>query len=317
LSYFLNHHMPLPKVTLITGKGGTGKSSTAGALALALAKRSQTVLADLDQRQSSARMLKLEVNGGDSLRPIENLELHSLALHQELERFIEQIVPLKAIARRMLRSHTFGYVTAALPGLEAFLILARLRQLADDAAAREGFTVIDAPASGGVLQLLKVPQGLRDLAPSGTLNRLALEIGEFLADPRRFGVWVTSRPERLAIREALETIARLRNESGIHCVAAVLNGIPGPLFSSTDYPRIQGLAAHRALALRRKTTFELSVIARRQFEEAGVAVIELPMLYTAEFERAQLQTLADVLEDLAQVDDQKENVVPSKNVRRR
>jgi len=61
----------------------------------------------------------------------------------------------------------------------------------------------------------------------------------------------------------------------------------------------------------------LSVIARRQFEEAGVAVIELPMLYTAEFERAQLQTLADVLEDLAQVDDQKENVVPSKNVRRR
>jgi anion-transporting ArsA/GET3 family ATPase len=305
--------MPLPYVTLITGKGGTGKSSTAAALALALAKRSPTVLADLDQRRSSARMLGLEPNGRDSA--IENLELRSLAPRQELERFIEQIVPLKAISRRMLRSHTFGYVTAALPGLEAFLILDRLRQFADDAAARGGFAVIDAPASGGVLQLLTVPQGLRALAPSGTLNRLAMAIGELLADPRRFGVWVTTRPERLAIREALETIAGLRNELGVRGLAAILNSVPDPLFSSADYPRIQGLAAHRALALQRKASFDLAALARKQFEDEGVAVIELPMLYTSEFERAQLELLAQVLDHVAHTDKRKELILPSKNVR--
>jgi Mrp family chromosome partitioning ATPase len=309
--------MPLPYVTLITGKGGTGKSSTAGALALALAKRSQTVLADLDQRQSSARMFGIELNAGDNLCAMENLELRSLAPRQELERFIEQIVPLKAISRRMLRSHTFGYVTAALPGLEAFLILERLRKLADDAAARQAFAVIDAPASGGVLQLLTIPQGVRDLAPSGTLNRLAVAIGEFLEDPQRFGVWVTTRPERLAIREARETIARLRNGLGIRCVAAILNGVPDPLFSSADYPRIQGLAAHRALALQRKTTFDLAALARRQFEDEGIAIIELPMLFTSAFGRAQLQVLAGVLDPVARNDNQKESIFAAKNVRGR
>jgi anion-transporting ArsA/GET3 family ATPase len=309
--------MPLPYVTLITGKGGTGKSSTAGALALALAKRRLTVLADLDQHQSSARMLGLELNAPGSVRAVENLELLSLAPRQELERFIERIVPLKAISRRMLRSHTFGYVTAALPGLEAFLILERLRQLADDAVARDGSAVIDAPSSGGVLQLLTVLQGLRDLAPSGTLNRLASAITEFLLDPRRFGVWVTTRPERLAMREAFETIARLRNELGIGCVGAILNGVPEPLFSSADYPRIQGLAAHRALALQRKKTFDLAVLARQQFEDEGVAVIELPMLYTSGFERAQLQVLAGVLDRVAQTDNRKEPIFASENVRRR
>ena len=309
--------MPLPYVTLITGKGGTGKSSTAGALALALAKHSQTVLGDLDQRQSSARMLKLELNGRTSTRAMDNLEFRPLGADQELERFIEQIVPLKAISRRMLRSHTFGYVTAALPGLEAFLILDRLRQFADEAAARDGFAVIDAPASGGLLQLLRVPQGLRDLAPSGTLNRLAGEIAEFLADPQRFGVWVTAWPERLAIREALETLAVLRNELGIRSLAVILNGVPEPLFLPTDYPRIRGLAAHRALALERKTAVELAMRARKQFERARVTVIELPMLYTEDFQRAELEQLADVLDRLSQADSRGEPIPASKNVRRR
>jgi hypothetical protein len=121
----------------------------------------------------------------------------------------------------------------------------------------------------------------------------------------------------LAIREALETIAGLRNELGIRCVAAILNSVPDPLFSPADYPRIQGLAAHRALALQRKASFDLAALARKQFEDEGVAVIELPMLYTSEFERAQVELLARVLDRVAHADTRKELVLPSKNVRSR
>jgi len=196
----------------------------------------------------------------------------------------------------MLRSHTFGYVTAALPGLEAFLMLERLRQLADEVAARNGFAVIDAPASGSVLELLSVSQGVRDLAPSGTLNRLARAVDEFLRNPRRFGVLLTARPERLAVREALEALATLRDKLGIGYIAAILNGVPDPLLSPSDYAKIHRLAAHRRLALQRKATCELAARAHKQFEEAGVEVIELPMLYTPEFARPQLEMLADALE---------------------
>lgn len=298
--------MALPHLILITGKGGTGKSSTAGALALTLSNRGKTVLADLEQRGTAARLLGLELVGPSNSPAIENLEVRSFTPRSELESFLERIVPIKLISRRMLRSRTFGYVTAALPGLEAFLMLERLRQLADEAAARGGFAVIDAPASGGVLELLSVPQGVRGLAPSGTLNRLAQEIEEFLRNPRRFGVWVIARPERLAIREALETLATLRGNLRIGCIAAILNGVPAPLLSAIECAKIDGLAAHRRLALQRKARTEMAARAHKQFLEARVEMIELPLLYTSEFARQQLEMLAGSLDRLVQEDGKEE-----------
>src|SRR5215469_14326253 len=121
--------MPLPRLILITGKGGAGKSTTAGALALSLSKRARTVLADLDQCRTAANLLGVELEPPSYCATVGDIELRSLTPRSELESFIQRIVPIKAISRRMLRSHTFGYVTAALPGLEAFLMLERLRQL--------------------------------------------------------------------------------------------------------------------------------------------------------------------------------------------
>jgi hypothetical protein len=288
--------MKLPHLILITGKGGTGKSCTAAALALALSRRGKTILADLDQHRTAARLLAIEHQGRHSPQ-IDNLEVRSFIPRRELESFIERIVPLKVISRRMLRSHTFGYVTAALPGLEAFLMLERLRQLASEVEAQGGFAVIDAPASGGVLELLSVPQSVRELAPAGTLNRLAQALDEFLRDARRFGVWLTARPERLAIGETFETLVRMRDEFRIGQIAVILNGVPAPLFSSADCAKIHRLT-HRRLALRRRAISELALRAHRQFLEAGVDVIELPMLYTAEFARPQLEILASALDQV-------------------
>ncbi len=62
------------------------------------------------------------------------LDVIAITPQGELEAFIHRIVPLRAVSRRMLQSRTFGYVTAALPGLEAFLMLERLRLLAGKAA---------------------------------------------------------------------------------------------------------------------------------------------------------------------------------------
>lgn len=283
--------MTLPRLIFITGKGGTGKSTVAAALAMALASRRPTTLADLDGRQAAVRLLSAtasgtggapEACGAENRSHHDNaIEVVTITPHGELEAFIERMVPLRAVARRMLRSRTFGYVTAALPGLEAFLVLERMRQLAEHAALQDRCAVIDAPATGHALELLAVARGIRNLAPAGTLNRLSSAVEEFLIDRNRFGVILTVTPEELALREALEAATELRERLGIECAGAVLNCVPAALFTAAEITRLRPLEAHARLAGRRYESAQFARHARRELERAGIALAELPLRYEA------------------------------------
>jgi arsenite/tail-anchored protein-transporting ATPase len=281
--------MALPRLILVTGKGGTGKSTVAAALAMALARRRPTTLGDLDGRGSVGRLIDARAEEHSAI------EVITITPRGELEAFIDRIVPLRAVSRRMLQSRTFGYVTAALPGLEAFLMLERLRLMAGKAALEDRFAVIDAPATGHALELLAVAKGIRKLAPTGTLHRLSSAVEEFLIDRNRCGVMLTLTPEELALREALEGAAALR-ELGIECAGAIVNMVPPALYATAEIAKLRPLEAHARLAERRRELSEFAVRARDELERAGIAVTELPMLYEAALGAEEVQALSRRLE---------------------
>jgi len=283
--------MKLPRVLFVTGKGGTGKSTVAAALALALSRRRPTTLGDLDRRMSAAALLGAIPDDSTAVKVTDKLDVIALTPRAELEAFIERIVPIRAISRRMLRSRTFGYVTAALPGLEAFLLLEKLRILAGMAALEDRYLVIDAPASGSAVELLSVSSGVKGIAPTGTLNRLADSIDSFLCDPTRFGAVITMTPEDLAVREALETATTIRDRLGIATVAAIVNCVPDSLFDTADLAAISPLGAHTQLAIRRNAAHEQAALVAPRFESAGLPTIKLPMMFTPSIGRTELEKL--------------------------
>ena len=297
--------MALARLILVTGKGGTGKSAVAAALALCLARRRPTVLVDLDQRMWAARMLGIEpaegrpdndASHGNGAASIANLGTISLSAATELEAFIERIVPIKAVARRMLKSRTFGYVSAALPGLEAFLMLERLRIVAGRAALEDHYAVVDAPATGSALELLSVPGALRQIAPLGTLNRLAANAESFIADASRFAVMLTLTPHELALREALEASDVLRGRLNVSVTAAALNCVAHPLFNKNE---IDALGAHpgcQRLAQWRDGAGGFAARAHREVSRTGLNVVELPMLFSPAMGRAELEELSRALD---------------------
>jgi anion-transporting ArsA/GET3 family ATPase len=291
--------MPPPRLIFVTGKGGTGKSTVAAAAALALARHRPTLLVDLEQRQSAARVLGLICDGADSpSSPTEfpdGLTTMTLSPRVELEAFITRMVPIAAVSRRMLKSRTFGYVTAALPGLEAFLMLERLRLLAGQAALEDRFVVIDAPATGHALELLAVARSLEQLAPTGTLNRLAHSVDEFLRDNNRFGVLLTLTPAELALREALAAVSTMRTEDGIAAITGVINCVPAALFSATDMMKVEALPEHSTLARRRRELSHGASRARRELQRAGVAVAELPLIFAEGLTHAGLSRLSHAI----------------------
>jgi hypothetical protein len=290
--------MTLPRLIFVTGKGGTGKSTVAVALALALSRRRPTTLADLDRRRTALRLLA--GNGrdasSDAIKISKNLDGIALSSSAELETFIHRIVPLKMISRRMLKSRTFGYVTAALPGLEAFLMLERLRILSGDGALKDNYVVVDGPASGSAIELLSVADGIQGIAPGGTLHRLGASVQSFLTDRDRFGVVLTVTPEEMAVREAIETSAALKNRLRIKWVVAILNGTSKVVFDATDLEALTPFKSHADLALRRNAVAEFSIRARDHLKEAGLDVIELPALFTPELGKPEAGQLADQLD---------------------
>lgn len=297
--------MGLPRLIFVTGKGGTGKSTLSAALAVALARRARRcLLASLDGRLSAARMLELEETGEPRKKapPGDAPEILALSRRAELEGFIERIVPMRAIANRMLGSRTFGYVTGAVPGLEAFLLMERLRSLAGDAALNDYYVVADAPASGSALEMLAVAAGVKGLAPLGTLSRLASGIEALIADQRRFGVMVTVTPEDLAVREALDTARRLK-ELRIGRVVALLNCAVDPLFEPGEIEVLRKLNGHHELAARRRELARRTEASRHKLQAADLAVIEVPMLFRTELHKRDLLSLAHRLGDALLVDE--------------
>src|ERR1035437_5596244 len=146
--------MTLPRVLFVTGKGGTGKSTVAAALAIALSRRRPTTLADLDRRLSAAAALGAMPEDSTTVKVTDSLDVFALTPRADLEAFIERIVPIRALSRRMLRSRPFGDVAAAVPGLEAFLLLDRLGLMAADGALEERCLGVPPPASGSAVELL-------------------------------------------------------------------------------------------------------------------------------------------------------------------
>jgi arsenite-transporting ATPase len=275
----------LPRVIFITGKGGAGKSSIATALAWAIARRSRVTLVELDPDHASAFL--------DSTSPAgDKLTLINLAPRASLEAFVERIVPLKAISRRMLQSRTFGFVTAALPGLEAFLMLDRLRRIAHEANPEETI-VVDAPATGGALEMLAVAQGVGAIAPLGTLHELAGELETFLRSPGGFGVMITLRPGELSLRETIAAAKSLA-AIGVECAGAILNGVTSALFSAAEIAALDTLPDHRALAQERRAQAETAIRVQRELRRCGLPILATPTFYRPKLEPEDLATLADL-----------------------
>ena len=278
--------MKLSRVILISGKGGSGKSTVAASLARALTPFHRVLLLDLDGARAAAELAGVT----EDHAPDRPLCADSITRRTELERFIERIVPLRVVARRMLASSTFGFVTAALPGLEAFLIVERLRLLAEELDP-DRLIVVDGPATGGAVELLTAAAKIERLAGRGALRTLALRQQEFLAAPSHFNLWLTAIPEKLALTETLSALQL----GPIQCATVVLNRARRHGFTRAELDQLSGLPQHHAFASALEAAHQATAHAAKTIHRAGAQVLELPALFAAEFGPSEIDSLARAL----------------------
>ncbi len=210
---------------VVTGKGGTGKSTIAGALALRLAAGGgRVLLVEVEGRRSISATVglpRLPRSPEKVATAAAGGEVHACSLDAEvvLEDYLSSNVGSALAISAARKLGVTEFATAIAPGLRDVLLSGFIV-----AEARRGdwsAVVVDAPPTGRVARFLDVTRALGDIATSGPIHRQARDTAAFLRSGST-RVHMVALAEPLPVRESLESLAELA-DVGLPLGSVVVN----------------------------------------------------------------------------------------------
>jgi len=304
------------RLHVVTGKGGTGKTTVAAALALALAHAGHKVLLiEAEGRQGIARLFdrpplpyeerKIAIGPGeadDGRDP--GGDVFALAIDPEgaLNDYLQMFYGMRTAGVALTRFGMVDFATTIAPGLSDVLITGK----ATEATRRKqpgtatGFAydavVLDAPPTGRVGRFLNVTAEVSGLAKVGPIRAHADTVANVIKSPQT-AVHFVCTLEEMPVQETLDGIAEIRAIPGMQVGGIVVNMARPAVLSRRDLKDPPSQAAlSQALAaagldapdsLAAALAAEISAHARHieltdrertELEGAGQPIYELPLL---------------------------------------
>jgi anion-transporting ArsA/GET3 family ATPase len=239
------------RLVVLTGKGGVGKSVVGLALALAARDRGKRVLlVEVAAPLEAARYLGRPPSGPREREVLPGLHTVNLDPARVMDEYVRQTVKIELLSRRILGSPIYSRFLAAAPGLKDLMLLGKIMVLEE---AREGLSrrprydliVVDAPATGHGLSLLRVPQAASEAVPIGPVGHNARRILRLLRDRDKTALAIVAIPEEMAVVEAVQFHRLAAEELGLRPSMVVLNACHERRFREDEEAEVLRLAALR------------------------------------------------------------------------
>ncbi len=206
---------PRVRLHVVTGKGGTGKTTAAGGLALSLARDGRRVLlCEVEGRQGIARLFDVEplpyeerliaVAPGDG-------EVRALAIDPEaaLLEYLDMYYRLGRAGRALDRFGVIDFATTIAPGVRDVLLTGKIfeafRRREKTGRPVYDHIVLDAPPTGRITRFLNVNAEVAGLAKVGPIRRQADAIMQVLQS-RGTAIHLTTLLEDMPVQETADAI---------------------------------------------------------------------------------------------------------------
>jgi anion-transporting ArsA/GET3 family ATPase len=211
------------RLHVVTGKGGTGKTTVAAALALALASRGKTVLlCEVEDRQGIAQLFDVPPLPYEERRvvqgPDDGGDLYAMAIEPEsaLLEYLSTYYRLGRAGKALDRFGVIDFATTIAPGVRDVLLTGKVyeevkRNRRTKKAREYDAVVLDAPPTGRIAQFLNVNSELAGLAKVGPIRAQADRVMELLRSERT-AVHLVTVLEDMPVQETIDGIDQLSGD---------------------------------------------------------------------------------------------------------
>ncbi|MBA2530254.1 MAG: ArsA family ATPase [Euzebyales bacterium] len=310
-----------PRLLIVTGKGGVGKSTVAAALAVTSARSGRaTCLVEVEGRQTFSRLFATEAWDFTERQFRPGLWGLSIDPDASLREYLDLFYGARRLSRLVASSTAVEFATTAAPGLKDVLLIGKVKEMERRRQADGRFTydlvIVDAPPSGRIINFLRAPEATTELVGVGPMRQQAQSLIDMLLDPRRTHVQLVTLLEEMPVIETLESAAALR-ELGVTIGHVLVNRVlPEPFdepcrkaLESLDVAELQALLAGVGIELGEDPASQLlaqgpAAIARSNLQQRmrtalnrrlEVPSLELPYVAAEQFAAGEVGRLADVI----------------------